>query len=142
MRVRPSGGEPEPLLRGPLQRLLQRHRDALQEPPGGAGVQQHRRQPGGGVGERAPAARPGLGGGSGRPGRAAAAGLAHLHHVQGETKAVASAAAAAASASSSSPLSLGLFSPQLGFFKRVRPPQEDCTEKEQLQPEENGNTDA
>ena len=31
---------------------------------------------------------------------------------------------------------------QLGFFKRVRPPQEDCTEKEQLQPEENGNTDA
>uniref|UniRef100_A0A669E6C0 Integrin, alpha V n=1 Tax=Oreochromis niloticus TaxID=8128 RepID=A0A669E6C0_ORENI len=30
----------------------------------------------------------------------------------------------------------------LGFFKRVRPPQEDCTEKEQLQPEENGNTDA
>uniref|UniRef100_A0A3Q3LXB7 Integrin, alpha V n=1 Tax=Labrus bergylta TaxID=56723 RepID=A0A3Q3LXB7_9LABR len=32
--------------------------------------------------------------------------------------------------------------PQLGFFKRVRPPQEDCTEKEQLQPEENGNTDA
>uniref|UniRef100_A0A672Y898 Integrin, alpha V n=1 Tax=Sphaeramia orbicularis TaxID=375764 RepID=A0A672Y898_9TELE len=31
---------------------------------------------------------------------------------------------------------------QLGFFKRVRPPQEDCAEKEQLQPEENGNTDA
>lgn len=31
---------------------------------------------------------------------------------------------------------------KLGFFKRVRPPQEDCTEKEQLQPEENGNTDA
>uniref|UniRef100_A0A3Q3F277 Integrin, alpha V n=1 Tax=Labrus bergylta TaxID=56723 RepID=A0A3Q3F277_9LABR len=30
---------------------------------------------------------------------------------------------------------------KLGFFKRVRPPQEDCTEKEQLQPEENGNTD-
>uniref|UniRef100_A0A1A7WU95 Integrin, alpha V n=1 Tax=Iconisemion striatum TaxID=60296 RepID=A0A1A7WU95_9TELE len=30
---------------------------------------------------------------------------------------------------------------KLGFFKRVRPPQ-DCTEKEQLQPEENGNTDA
>uniref|UniRef100_A0A3P8TU30 Integrin, alpha V n=1 Tax=Amphiprion percula TaxID=161767 RepID=A0A3P8TU30_AMPPE len=30
----------------------------------------------------------------------------------------------------------------LGFFKRVRPPQDDCTEKEQLQPEENGNTDA
>lgn len=37
--------------------------------------------------------------------------------------------------SSSSPV-------QLGFFKRVRPPQEDCIEKEQLQPEENGNTDA
>lgn len=37
----------------------------------------------------------------------------------------------------SSPLPL-----QLGFFKRVRPPQEDCIEKEQLQPEENGNTDA
>ena len=34
------------------------------------------------------------------------------------------------------------FSHQLGFFKRVRPPQDDCTEKEQLQPEENGNTDA
>uniref|UniRef100_A0A8C6LAJ6 Integrin, alpha V n=1 Tax=Nothobranchius furzeri TaxID=105023 RepID=A0A8C6LAJ6_NOTFU len=31
---------------------------------------------------------------------------------------------------------------KLGFFKRVRPPQEDCTEKEQLQPEENGNTEA
>ncbi|XP_041857614.1 integrin alpha-V [Melanotaenia boesemani] len=31
---------------------------------------------------------------------------------------------------------------KLGFFNRVRPPQEDCTEKEQLQPEENGNTDA
>uniref|UniRef100_A0A3B3UYG5 Integrin, alpha V n=1 Tax=Poecilia latipinna TaxID=48699 RepID=A0A3B3UYG5_9TELE len=31
---------------------------------------------------------------------------------------------------------------KLGFFKRVRPPQVDCTEKEQLQPEENGNTDA
>ncbi|XP_056284930.1 integrin alpha-V [Pseudoliparis swirei] len=31
---------------------------------------------------------------------------------------------------------------KMGFFKRVRPPQEDCTEKEQLQPEENGNTDA
>lgn len=31
---------------------------------------------------------------------------------------------------------------KLGFFKRVRPPQEDNTEKEQLQPEENGNTDA
>ncbi|XP_035507134.2 integrin alpha-V [Scophthalmus maximus] len=31
---------------------------------------------------------------------------------------------------------------KLGFFKRVRPPQEDCTEKEQLQPEENGNTDS
>uniref|UniRef100_A0A671V2C4 Integrin, alpha V n=1 Tax=Sparus aurata TaxID=8175 RepID=A0A671V2C4_SPAAU len=31
---------------------------------------------------------------------------------------------------------------KLGFFKRVRPPQEDCTEKEQLQPEENGNADA
>ncbi|XP_063353094.1 integrin alpha-V [Pelmatolapia mariae] len=31
---------------------------------------------------------------------------------------------------------------KLGFFKRVRPPQEDCIEKEQLQPEENGNTDA
>uniref|UniRef100_A0A672YEP4 Integrin, alpha V n=1 Tax=Sphaeramia orbicularis TaxID=375764 RepID=A0A672YEP4_9TELE len=31
---------------------------------------------------------------------------------------------------------------KLGFFKRVRPPQEDCAEKEQLQPEENGNTDA
>ncbi|XP_069388786.1 integrin alpha-V isoform X2 [Paralichthys olivaceus] len=31
---------------------------------------------------------------------------------------------------------------KLGFFKRVRPPQDDCTEKEQLQPEENGNTDA
>uniref|UniRef100_A0A8C6L823 Integrin, alpha V n=1 Tax=Nothobranchius furzeri TaxID=105023 RepID=A0A8C6L823_NOTFU len=31
---------------------------------------------------------------------------------------------------------------ELGFFKRVRPPQEDCTEKEQLQPEENGNTEA
>lgn len=30
---------------------------------------------------------------------------------------------------------------KLGFFNRVRPPQEDCTEKEQLQPEENGNTD-
>ncbi|KAM6946154.1 integrin alpha-V-like [Aplochiton taeniatus] len=30
---------------------------------------------------------------------------------------------------------------KLGFFKRVRPPQEDTTEKEQLQPEENGNTD-
>ncbi|TMS06793.1 Integrin alpha-V, partial [Larimichthys crocea] len=30
----------------------------------------------------------------------------------------------------------------LGFFKRVRPPQDDCTEKEQLQPEENGNADA
>ncbi|KAF3694346.1 Integrin alpha-V Vitronectin receptor subunit alpha [Channa argus] len=30
---------------------------------------------------------------------------------------------------------------KLGFFKRVRPPQ-DSTEKEQLQPEENGNTDA
>ncbi|KAG7283077.1 hypothetical protein CRUP_012970 [Coryphaenoides rupestris] len=29
----------------------------------------------------------------------------------------------------------------LGFFKRVRPPQEDSTEKEQLQPEENGNAD-
>ncbi|XP_075886589.1 integrin alpha-V isoform X1 [Nelusetta ayraudi] len=31
---------------------------------------------------------------------------------------------------------------KLGFFKRVRPPQEDSTEKEQLQPEENGNADA
>ncbi|XP_074550589.1 integrin alpha-V [Halichoeres trimaculatus] len=31
---------------------------------------------------------------------------------------------------------------KLGFFKRVRPPQDDSTEKEQLQPEENGNTDA
>lgn len=31
---------------------------------------------------------------------------------------------------------------KMGFFKRVRPPQEDSTEKEQLQPEENGNTDA
>ncbi|KAM9709891.1 integrin alpha-V [Menidia menidia] len=31
---------------------------------------------------------------------------------------------------------------KLGFFKRVRPPKEDCIEKEQLQPEENGNTDA
>ncbi|XP_062258166.1 integrin alpha-V [Platichthys flesus] len=31
---------------------------------------------------------------------------------------------------------------KMGFFKRVRPPQDDCTEKEQLQPEENGNTDA
>uniref|UniRef100_A0AAY4EMZ5 Integrin alpha-2 domain-containing protein n=1 Tax=Denticeps clupeoides TaxID=299321 RepID=A0AAY4EMZ5_9TELE len=33
---------------------------------------------------------------------------------------------------------------KLGFFKRVRPPQEDCTEKEQLQPHENGerNTEA
>ncbi|XP_061142858.1 integrin alpha-V isoform X2 [Syngnathus typhle] len=30
---------------------------------------------------------------------------------------------------------------KLGFFKRVRPPQEDCLEKEQLQPEENGNAD-
>ncbi|XP_061735557.1 integrin alpha-V [Nerophis ophidion] len=30
---------------------------------------------------------------------------------------------------------------KLGFFKRVRPPQEDSMEKEQLQPEENGNTD-
>ncbi|XP_072300079.1 integrin alpha-V [Eucyclogobius newberryi] len=30
---------------------------------------------------------------------------------------------------------------KLGFFKRVRPPQDDCAEKEQLQPEENGNTD-
>ncbi|KAM3607345.1 uncharacterized protein V6R79_006110 [Siganus canaliculatus] len=30
---------------------------------------------------------------------------------------------------------------KLGFFKRVRPPQEDCTEKEQLQPEENGSAD-
>lgn len=30
---------------------------------------------------------------------------------------------------------------KLGFFNRVRPPQEDCTEKEQLQPEENGNND-
>ncbi|KAF6726842.1 Integrin alpha-V [Oryzias melastigma] len=30
---------------------------------------------------------------------------------------------------------------KVGFFKRVRPPQEDSTEKEQLQPEENGNTD-
>ncbi|XP_077392535.1 integrin alpha-V [Festucalex cinctus] len=30
---------------------------------------------------------------------------------------------------------------KLGFFKRVRPPQEDCLEKEHLQPEENGNTD-
>lgn len=33
------------------------------------------------------------------------------------------------------------FPSQVGFFKRVRPPQEDSTEKEQLQPEENGNTD-
>lgn len=34
--------------------------------------------------------------------------------------------------------------PQLGFFKRVRPPQDDSTEKEQLQPQENGdrNTEA
>ncbi|CAB1329192.1 unnamed protein product [Coregonus sp. 'balchen'] len=33
---------------------------------------------------------------------------------------------------------------KLGFFKRVRPPQEDATEKEQLAPQENGdrNTDA
>ncbi|KAJ8282403.1 hypothetical protein COCON_G00049220 [Conger conger] len=31
---------------------------------------------------------------------------------------------------------------KLGFFKRVRPPQEDCTEKEQLQPQENGNAEA
>ncbi|XP_064183360.1 integrin alpha-V [Anguilla rostrata] len=31
---------------------------------------------------------------------------------------------------------------KLGFFKRVRPPQEDGTEKEQLQPQENGNNDA
>lgn len=30
---------------------------------------------------------------------------------------------------------------KLGFFKRVRPPQDDCAEKEQLQPEENGNAD-
>ncbi|KAJ0070585.1 hypothetical protein NL108_016451 [Boleophthalmus pectinirostris] len=30
---------------------------------------------------------------------------------------------------------------KLGFFKRVRPPQDDCAEKEQLQPEENGNMD-
>ncbi|KAJ8416911.1 hypothetical protein AAFF_G00327890 [Aldrovandia affinis] len=31
---------------------------------------------------------------------------------------------------------------KLGFFKRVRPPQEDCTEKEQLQPQENGEATA
>ncbi|CAJ1078543.1 integrin alpha-V isoform X1 [Xyrichtys novacula] len=31
---------------------------------------------------------------------------------------------------------------KLGFFNRVRPPQDDSMEKEQLQPEENGNTDA
>ncbi|XP_034549290.1 integrin alpha-V isoform X2 [Notolabrus celidotus] len=31
---------------------------------------------------------------------------------------------------------------KLGFFKRVRPPQDDSAEKEQLAPEENGNTDA
>ncbi|KAJ8255375.1 hypothetical protein GJAV_G00204190 [Gymnothorax javanicus] len=31
---------------------------------------------------------------------------------------------------------------KVGFFKRVRPPQDDSTEKEQLQPQENGNTDA
>ncbi|KAG7466846.1 hypothetical protein MATL_G00146650 [Megalops atlanticus] len=33
---------------------------------------------------------------------------------------------------------------KMGFFKRVRPPQEDCIEKEQLQPHENGegNTEA
>ncbi|KAJ3592467.1 hypothetical protein NHX12_007594 [Muraenolepis orangiensis] len=31
---------------------------------------------------------------------------------------------------------------KLGFFKRVRPPQEDSSEKEQLQPEENFNADA
>ncbi|XP_008327192.1 integrin alpha-V [Cynoglossus semilaevis] len=31
---------------------------------------------------------------------------------------------------------------KLGFFKRVRPPQDDCAEKEQLQPEENGNADS
>ncbi|KAK7938679.1 hypothetical protein WMY93_002005 [Mugilogobius chulae] len=30
---------------------------------------------------------------------------------------------------------------KLGFFNRVRPPQDDCAEKEQLQPEENGNMD-
>lgn len=29
---------------------------------------------------------------------------------------------------------------KLGFFKRVRPPQEDSTEKEQLQPQENGDS--
>lgn len=34
--------------------------------------------------------------------------------------------------------------PQMGFFKRVRPPQDDSIEKEQLQPQENGdrNTEA
>ncbi|XP_057707526.1 integrin alpha-V isoform X2 [Corythoichthys intestinalis] len=30
---------------------------------------------------------------------------------------------------------------KLGFFKRVRPPQDDCLEKEQLQPEDNANAD-
>lgn len=30
--------------------------------------------------------------------------------------------------------------PQLGFFKRVRPPHDDSIEKEQLQPQENGDT--
>lgn len=82
--VRLAGGEPEPLLPGALHRLLQRDRDALQEPPCGAGVQQHHRQPVGGLGQRAPPARPRLGRGSGGFGRAAAAGPAHLHHVQGE----------------------------------------------------------
>lgn len=37
------------------------------------------------VGGRRPSARPGMGGGSGCAGGTAAAGSAHLHHVQGET---------------------------------------------------------
>lgn len=86
--VRLAGGEPEPLLPGALHRLLQCDRDALQEPPCGAGVQQHHRQPVGGLGQRASPVRPPLGRGSGGSGRAAAAGPAHLHHVQGETTTV------------------------------------------------------
>ncbi len=38
----------------------------------------------GDVGDRRSSAGPWLGGGSGRAGRTAAAGAAHLHHVQGE----------------------------------------------------------
>lgn len=85
-----AGRKPEPVLCGPIVGLLQRHRDAVQEPPLWAGVQQHRRRPVGSLGGRAPPIRSRVGGGPGGSGWAAAVGLAHLHHVQGQMEVLAS----------------------------------------------------